>query len=422
MPHYDTVIIGAGSGNMFPAEELAGRKTAIVEQDRFGGTCLNRGCIPSKMFVVTADLATSIKTAGRLGVRATLEGVDWAAVQQRIFDRIDPLHERAVAYRRAAGIDVYTKPARFIAPKVIDVAGQQLSADTVVVASGARPVIAAIPGLETVAFHTSDTIMRVDAVPKTLIIIGGGFIAAEFGHVFDAFGSRVTIVQSGPRLLMGEDEEVSQLFTDIASQRHRVLLSTTAQSVSPSPDGIRVQVADQHGTQTTLDAAALLVAVGRRPNSDLLDAQTGGLTLDARGYIAADRAGRTSVPGVWTLGDATSHLQLKHLANAEGHVVWHNVRHPDDLRYLPDNPVPHAVFTDPQIASFGLTEQAARARNVSYAVGHRDYADAAYGWALEDTTSFVKILADRPLGSFSAPTSSVPRHRPSSSHCCKPAS
>ncbi len=359
MTHYDIIIIGAGSGNMFSAEEFAGLKTAIVEQDRFGGTCLNRGCIPSKMFVVTADLATSIKTAGRLGVRASLDGVDWTAVQQRIFRRIDPLHEQAVAYRRAAGIDVYTEPARFVAPKVIDVAGQQISADTIVVANGARPRIPTIAGLDTVPFHTSDTIMRVDTVPNSLVIIGGGYIAAEFGHVFDAFGSKVTIVQSGPRLLMGEDEQVSRRFTDIASQRHRVLLNTTPQSVSPSPDGIRVEVAHEDGKRTTLEAAALLVAVGRQPNSDLLNARTGGLDLDERGYISADRAGRTSVPGVWTLGDATSHLQLKHLANAEGRVVWHNLRHPEDLRYLPERPVPHAVFSDPQIASVGLTEQAA---------------------------------------------------------------
>lgn len=379
---------------MFPAEEFAGQKVAIIEPDRFGGTCLNRGCIPTKMFVVTADLAHSVKTAARLGVHASLEGVDWTAVQQRIFGRIDPLHERAVDYRRNAGIDVYTQPARFVAAKVIDVGGELLSADVFIVASGARPVIPPIPGLDSVPFYTSDSIMRIDAAPESLVIIGGGFIAAEFGHVFDAFGSKVTIVQSGPRLLMAEDEDVSQRFTDLAGKRHVLLLDSVPTAVAAGPEGIRVDVEGTDGSTTTVEGQALLIAAGRRSNTDLIDAQAGGLDIDDRGRIRADRAGRTAVPGVWALGDATSHLQLKHLANAEGRVVWHNVRHPDDLRYLPQMPIPHAVFSDPQIASFGVTEQAARAQSLNYMVSTRAYADAAYGWALEDTTGFVKILAD----------------------------
>jgi mycothione reductase len=393
MQHYDLVVLGAGSGNMIFGPETAHLRAAVVEPDRFGGTCLNRGCIPSKMFVVAADAAVGVGSAGRLGVHATLDHVDWKGIRDRVFGRIDPIHDSAVAYRRSLGIDVYAEPARFVAPKVLQVGAEQISADTIVVAVGSRPVVPPIPGLDGVPFHTSDTIMRVDEVPRSLVIIGGGFIAAELGHVFGAFGSDVTVVQRGPRLLMAEDEQVSARFTELFSQRHRVLLDTDVLSVEPRGDGVAVRVRGAGGEET-IEAASLLVTVGRRPNTDLLDVAAGGLELDEHGHVRTDEAYRASVPGVWSLGDATNHFQLKHMANAEVRVVRHNILHPDDVRTLIPTLVPHAVFSDPQVASVGLTDQQARARGVECLVSVRNYADTAYGWALEDTTSFVKLLAN----------------------------
>ncbi|MFF7209760.1 mycothione reductase [Streptomyces sp. NPDC008238] len=393
MPHYDLVVLGAGSGNMLFGEGFAHLRRAIVEPGRFGGTCLNRGCIPSKMFVVAADAAESARAAARLGVRATVEPVDWKTVRDRVFRRIDPLHASAVDYRRDHGIDVYTDEARFVAPKVLQVGGERITADTFVVAVGSRPDVPDIPGLDSVPFHTSDTIMRIEDAPASLAIIGGGFIAAEFGHVFAAFGSEVTIVQRGPRLLMAEDEQVSERFTELAARRHRLLLGATVASVERSPGGVEVSVTCPDGDHV-VEAETLLVCTGRRPNSDRLDATAGGLELDEHGHIVTDNSYRTSVPGVWALGDVVNHFQLKHMANAESRVVQHNLLHPGDLRTLSNRIAPHAVFTSPQIAGFGLTEQEARRRGVEYLVSVRDYADTAYGWALEDTTSFVKVLAD----------------------------
>jgi mycothione reductase len=396
--HYDLVVLGAGSGNMLFGPELAHLRAAIVESDRFGGTCLNRGCIPSKMLVVAADAAIAVRSAEKLGVHATLDRVDWKAIKHRIFGRIDPIHDQAVAHRRRVGIDVYTEPARFIAPKVIAVGAQQISADTFVVAVGSRPVVPQIPGLDGVPFHTSDTIMRIDELPESLVIIGGGYIAAELGHVFGAFGTDVTIVQRGPRLLMNEDEQISARFTELTSARHRVLLEAEVLSVERRGDGVAVTVsqAGPDGTRTerTIEAGALLLSTGRRPNTDLIAATTGGLELDEHGHIATDGANHTCVPGVWALGDVSNHFQLKHMANAEVRVVRHNLMHPEDLRSLGQTLVPHAVFSDPQVASVGLTERQARERGIEPLVGVRDYADAAYGWALEDTTSFVKLIAD----------------------------
>ncbi len=389
---YDLIVIGAGSGNMLFTAEVAGLRAAIVEPDRFGGTCLNRGCIPSKMLVVAADAARAVTDARRLGIEAYVDHVDWPAIRNRVFGRIDPIHERAVAYRRSSGVDVYTEPARFVAPRVIQVGDETLTADRIVVAAGSRPNIPDVAGLGTVGYHTSDTIMRVEEIPRSMIVLGGGFIAAEMGHVFDAFGAHVQIVQRGPRLLMTEDHDISARFTELAAERFDLHLDTTARSVAATPTGVALTVDGPDG-ELVLDADLLLVATGRRPNTDLLDAAAGGLALDDHGHLITDDTYRTSVPGVWALGDAANHFQLKHMANAEMRVVSHNLTHPTSPRRLPTGLAPHAVFSDPQIASVGLTEDQAIDQGVGHVVAVRRYADTAYGWALEDTTSFVKVIA-----------------------------
>lgn len=393
MKSYDLIVVGAGSGNMLLGPELDHLRSAIVESDRFGGTCLNRGCIPSKMFVVAADAARAVVEAQRLGVHATLDRVDWPAIRARVFGRLDPLHDSAVHYRRKNGIDVYTQPARFVGPRVLKVGGELLTATQIVVAAGARPIVPPIKGLEDVAYHTSDTIMRIDEVPSSMIVIGGGFIAAEFGHVFGAFGAEVTIVARGPRLLMAEDEQVSARFTELAQRRFRVLLDTDAAAVAQCDGGVSVTIEHQ-GRVEELRADTLLVATGRRPNTDLLDVAAGGLDVDEHEHLVTDNSYRTSVEGVWSFGDAANHFQLKHMANAEARILAHNLTHPAALRQLVPILVPHAVFSEPQVASVGLTEQDARRDLVDHIVAVNEYGDAAYGWALEDTSSLVKLIAD----------------------------
>lgn len=393
MDSYDLIVIGAGSGNMLFTADVARMKTAIVEPDRFGGTCLNRGCIPSKMLVVAADAALAVEKSARLGVHARLESVDWPAIRERVFGRIDPIHERAVAHRRRSGVDVFTEPARFTGPHRIQVGDRTIIGEQIVVAAGSRPVVPTIPGLDGVDYHTSDTIMRIAEVPRSMAVIGGGFIAAEMGHVFAAFGSAVSIVQRGPRLLMAEDEAVSQRFTDQAARRFDLHLNSVVSSVARSATGVAVSV-DGPAGRAVLDVEVLLVAVGRQPNTDLLDAAAAGLALDAHGHLVTDETYQTNVAGVWSLGDVTNHFQLKHMANAEMRVVTHNLGHPDDLRRLSTGLAPHAVFSHPQLASVGLTEAQAIEQGIDHVVAVRPYSDTAYGWALEDTESFVKLVAD----------------------------
>ncbi|MEO5983285.1 MAG: mycothione reductase [Pedococcus sp.] len=393
MDGYDLIVIGAGSGNMLFTGEVARMKAAIVEPDRFGGTCLNRGCIPSKMLVVAADAALAVESSARLGVHARVDRVDWPAIRDRVFGRIDPLHEQAVASRRKSGVDVFTEPARFTGPRQIQVGERTITGEQIVVAAGSRPAIPAIPGLNRVEYHTSDTIMRIAEVPRSMLVVGGGFIAAEMGHVFAAFGSEVSIVQRGPRLLMAEDEAVSQRFTDQAAGRFDLHLNSVVTSVDRSATGVAVTI-DGPAGHAVLDVEVLLVAAGRQPNTDLLDAAAAGLALDAHGHLVTDETYRTNVSGVWSLGDATNHFQLKHMANAEMRVLTHNLVHPDDLRRLPTGLAPHAVFSHPQIAGVGLTEAQAVEQGVDHVVAVRPYSDTAYGWALEDTESFVKLIAD----------------------------
>lgn len=393
MKQYDLVIVGAGSANMLPDETMADWRIAIVESDRFGGTCLNRGCIPSKMLVHTADVAHTVANADRFGVHAELLGVHWPAIRDRIFNRIDPFHQRGVDHRRNNGIDVYLDEAHFIAPKVLAVGDEELHADRFVIAAGTRPRVPDIPGLDEVDFHTSDTIMRVDELPRSMIVLGGGFIAAEMSHVFGSLGTAMTIVQRSPDLLMAQDTDIRRRFTDLFAKRFDLRLGATTTRVLRTATGIAVELT-RNGHDERVEADVLLVATGRVPNSDILDVAAGGLDVDEHGHVATDDGYATSVPGVWAFGDLANHFQLKHMANAEARIVRHNLSHPDQPRVGRFDIVPSTVFADPQVATVGPTERQLAAEGRSYLVARRDYSDTAYGWALEDTTSFAKVLVD----------------------------
>jgi mycothione reductase len=390
---YDLVIVGAGTGNMLPEKDFAGWRIAVVESAVFGGTCLNRGCIPSKILVYTSDVAGIVRDAEMFGITAELTGTDWPAIRDRVFNRIDPIPDRAVAHRRKTGVDVFTGEARFVAPKVLSVGGDELRAERVVLATGSRPKIPDIPGLAEVPYLTSDNVMRLAELPDSMTVLGGGFIAAEMGHVFGGLGTKVTIIERGERLLARHDTDISVAFTDRYREDFDLRLNSTVSRVTATPTGIALELDTPSGPQR-VEAAQLLVATGRRPNSDTLNLAAAGIETDEHGHVRTDATLQTKVPGVWALGDLTNHFQLKHMANAEARVVWYNIAHPDQPRRADFPVVPSAVFADPQVASAGATEQQLQAAGRPYQVATRHYGEAAYGWALQDTTSFVKLLAD----------------------------
>jgi mycothione reductase len=225
-------------------------------------------------------------------------------------------------------------------------------------------------------------------------VLGGGFVAAELAHVFSAFGAHVTVVNRSGRLLREEDAEVATKFTEIAQERWDVRLDTQAVRLERYDGGIRATLDDG----STVEADLLLVATGRRSNSDLLDLEHAGVEVGDRGLVKVDRHQRTTADGVWALGDVSNKFQLKHVSNHEARVVRHNLLHPDDLAEADHTHVPRAVFSNPQVASIGLTEEAARAQGLPFVVGRRDYADTAYGWAMEDDHGFAKVLVDPVTG------------------------
>jgi len=390
MPHHDLLIIGAGSGNSIIGPEHDDWDVAIAEPWDFGGTCMNRGCIPSKMFVHAADLALSARHAPALGVHTSFQGADWRAIRDRVFGRIDPIAAAGLEYRNSLeNVTVYRHSARFTGDRTVDLDGLEVTADRIVVAAGARSTAPDVPGLADTPFCTSDDVMRLDDLPERLVILGGGFIAAEMAHVFDGLGSRVTIIHRGDLMLRGADEDVRRCITDIYTERMDVRLETTVSHVSHDAT-FEIELSDG----SRLQADQLLVATGRRPNGDLLEAQRAGIALDERGYITTDDHLRTSAEGVWALGDVTNPRQLKHTANAEARIVAHNLTHPDDLHSIDRRFVPHAVFGHPQVGSIGPTEKELVDSGRPYLASTRRYSDTAYGWAMEDTTGFAKLLAD----------------------------
>ncbi len=390
MPHYDLLIIGAGSGNSVIEPQHEHWKIAIAEPGDFGGTCMNRGCIPSKMLVHAADLALSAKHANKLGVYTIFTGADCPAIRDRIFNRIDPIAEAGLTYRKKLkNTTVYRSKARFIGERTFDVGGSKITADRVVIATGARPHELPIPGLSNTPFHTSDTIMRLDALPNHLAIIGGGFIALEMSHIFGGLGSEVTIIHRDDLLLRRADLDIRQRITDIISGRLDLRRNTEIVNVRHE-ENFYLDLSDG----ATISPDVLLIATGRKPNSDSLDLDKGGVTTDQDGYITTDEFLNTSAPQVWALGDVSNPMQLKHTANAEARAVAHNLTNPDDPRSVDYSFVPSAVFCNPQIAWVGPSEFQLQAEGKSYISTTRNYANTAYGWAMEDTTGFIKLLGD----------------------------
>ncbi len=391
MTHYDLAVIGTGSGNSIVDDRFSDWRVAICEDNLFGGTCLNVGCIPTKMFVHPADLARAAREAPGLGVDTSYDGAYWPGIRDRIFDRIDPIAADGKRYREGLpNVDVHSGHATFLDDHTLDTGtGQTITADQIVIAAGSRVDVPELPGLDEVPFHTSDTVMRLEELPARMAIVGGGFVAAEFAHVFSALGTEVVQVHRGAQLLRREDEEISRVFTELAARQWEVRLETTVNAVARSGDAVVLTLSDG----TDLETDVLLMATGRVGNADRLALERTGITRED-GIVKVDEFQRTSVEGIWALGDVSNHHQLKHVANLEARTVQHNLLHPDSLEASDHRFVPSAVFTSPQIATVGLTEQDARTRGEDYVAVTHDYADVAYGWALESTPgeAFCKLV------------------------------
>ncbi|PQP20592.1 mycothione reductase [Rhodococcus opacus] len=402
MTHFDLAIIGSGSGNSLPDERFADKTVAILEEGIFGGTCLNVGCIPTKMFVYAAEVARTVGNSAKYGVDAELEGVRWPDIVKRVFGRIDPISAGGERYRAedSPNTTLFRGHATFVGPRTLDTGtGEVVTADQVVIAAGSRPIIPDVVRESGVRYYTNDDIMRLPELPERMVIIGAGYIAAEFAHVFSALGTRVSLIARSSHLLRHLDEDVSRRFTDLAQKKWDVHRGSTVAAVRRDGDGVTVELEDG----TVVPGDVLLVATGRQSNGDAIGAAAGGIDLDDEGRVVVDDYQRTSAEGVFALGDVSSPYQLKHVANHEARVVQHNLlqdawKDTSGLRAADHRFVPAAVFTDPQIAHVGLTEAEAREAGWDITVKVQAYGDVAYGWAMEDDEGLCKVIAERGTG------------------------
>ncbi|MGJ0121500.1 mycothione reductase [Williamsia sp. MIQD14] len=406
MTDVDLAIIGSGSGNSIPDDRFDDWSIAIFEKGVYGGTCLNVGCIPTKMYVYAGEVAETIRESARYGIDSHIDDVRWRDIVTRVFGRIDPISLGGQQYRedKCDNISVLHSHVRFAGTtddgryRLLTDAGDEVIARRVVIAAGSRSFIPEAIASGSAPFHTNEDVMRLASLPRHLVIVGGGYISAEFAHVFASLGTEVTIIARGDKLLRHLDADISDRFTEIASKRFDVRFEASVTGTKIGDEGaVIVELSD--GSSVTADA--LLVATGRTPNGDGLHLDTIGVSLDDAGRVECDEFGRTAARDVWTLGDVSSPHQLKHVANHEARVIQANLLRDwdaDDLEMFDHRFVPAAVFTHPQIASVGLTEAQAREQGLDITVKVQDYGDVAYGWAMEDTTGLCKIVAERGTG------------------------
>jgi len=393
---HDAIVIGSGQGGNPLAYALAERgwSVALVEKAHLGGTCINTGCTPTKTMVASAQVAHYARNAARWGVKVENVRVDLPAVVARknaVVQSFRAGHERRVAAHPT--LHLYRDHARFIAPHAIQVGDEILESERIFIDTGTRPDCPQLAGLDTVGYLTNESIMELQEIPEHLIVLGGGYIGLEFGQMFQRFGSRITVIHRGDQLLAREDADVAQSLqkalegdgiefclssepTNVAKQRARITVTCTA-------DGQTRNITGTH----------LLVATGRRPNTEDLGLDKAGIAVDSHGYIRVNGRMETSVPGVWALGDVKGGPAFTHISYNDYQILWANIIEGRNLttenRYLP-----YSLFTDPQLGRVGMTEKEARASGRKLKIGTFPMAYVARAIERDETAGFMKIIID----------------------------
>ncbi len=388
---FDLIIIGSGSGlNDIPD----GWKVAIVEKSKFGGTCLTRGCIPSKIIIHSADVAETIRASSKFGVNATINGVKFGEITSRASTLVDN-NSRKIEKNlsNSDDITVFKGEGKFIDKRTIKINKEIITSKKIIIAVGARPSIPNIPGLKDVKYITSNEALRLKKQPQTLTIIGGGYIATELAHFYGGLGTKINIIERGKTLISREDKDVANEFTKLFKKKYNVLTEHAILSVSQKGHEFAVELKNAKGKTKIIKSDQLLVAAGVVPNSDTLSLQNTGIATDKHGFIEVDDYLETSVKGIWALGDVIGTFMLKHSANYEADIVYQNAilgkNTKRDYRAMP-----HAIFSSPQIAGVGLTEQELQENKMDYAKGTYKYIKTGMGLAMQEEEGFVKILVN----------------------------
>jgi pyruvate/2-oxoglutarate dehydrogenase complex dihydrolipoamide dehydrogenase (E3) component len=397
MTSYDAIIIGTGQAGPPLAERLtqAGMKVAIVERQAFGGTCVNTGCIPTKTLVASAYAAHMARRAGEFGVSlGGAVGVDMARVKSRK-DGVSEKSRSGVEnwLKGMAGCTVYEGHARFAGAREIVVNGERLSAERIFINVGGRAIAPDMPGLDQVESLNNSSMMAIDFLPEHLVIVGGSYVGLEFAQMYRRFGSKVTVIEMGPRLIRREDEEVSEAIADIlATEGIEIRLDAECLSARKEATGISVGVECQSGSPR-VEGSHLLLAVGRRPNTDDLDLDRAGVRTDERGYITVDDQLRTNVPGIWALGDCNGRGAFTHTAYNDFEIVAANLLD-NDPRRVSDRIAAYALYIDPPLGRVGMTEAEALSAGKRILVGRRPMSRVGRAVEKGETQGFMKIVVD----------------------------
>jgi mycothione reductase len=397
MREFDLIVIGSGSGlDVADAVAQSGKTVAVVEKGPLGGTCLNRGCIPSKMLIHSADIMERIQSAEQFGIKVKGYEVDFASMVKRVNDDIDGDSANIEkALRHSRNPVLFKEECRFVDRKTLRIGNETIKAEKILIAAGSRAKIPDIEGLRESGFITSDEALRLKVQPRVLTILGGGYIAAELAHFYGSLGTAINIVQRGKLLVPNEDEDISGMFTHLMSHRYNVLTGYIPVTVSKSDGIFEVTIEGvEKKERKIIRSDQLLVATGRAPNSDLLDLEKTGVNVDEKGNVVVNQFLETSVKGIFALGDIIGRYPFKHAANYEADYAYRNIMNPDAMEPVDYTAMPHAIFTSPQIAGVGKTEQQLRGEKVKCLVGIWNYYDTGMGKAIEDQTGFVKFLVD----------------------------
>jgi len=396
---HDAIVIGAGQAGPFLAVRLAraGMKTALIEREHLGGTCVNDGCMPTKTLVASARAAHVVRRAADYGVHVPGPiSVDMKVVKARK-DRVVAQSIEGLSKWLAAtpNLTLVWGHARFTGPNAIDVGGQALAAAQIFINVGGRPVLPPWPGIEDVPVLTNSSIMALDTLPEHLIVAGGSYIGLEFAQMYRRFGSRVSVIEYGDRLIGREDPEVSREVQEILEREGVAFhFGVRSATVAPGRDGRGVRVAfGSPDAAQELEGSHLLAAVGRKPNSDGLGLGRAGIATDARGFITVDDQLRTNVPGVWALGDVNGRGAFTHTSFHEHQVVADNLLH-GTRRGIGARITAYALFIDPPLARVGMSEVEVRARGKPGLVGVMPMTRVGRAWERGETQGFMKVLVD----------------------------
>ena len=393
METYDAVVIGSGQGGNPLSHKLAdlGWKVALVEREYLGGSCINYGCTPTKTMIASARTAHVARTAGRLGVHAADIEVRLPEIVARKDEIVGAMRggqERQIASRPT--LTLHRGHARFTGPDAVEVDGRRLTSDRFVIDTGTRPQIPPISGLHRVPYRTNRSIMELEAIPEHLIVLGGSYVGLEFGQMFRRFGSRVSVVDHGERIASREDPEISEnLQAALESEGIEFHLGQAVAAVEGSAEDLRIHLSDS----TKITGTHLLVATGRRPNTDDLGLEAAGVEADEQGFIRVNEYLETTVPGIWALGDVKGGPAFTHISYDDHLVVFEHLVY-GKKRSIERRIVPYALFTDPELGRVGMTESQAREAGFRLKVGRIPMSRVARAVELDETEGLMKVVID----------------------------